>query len=574
MQTRAIAVLAALCAALVGVWYLQKGQKARAERPEEHLFAEVDARDVHRLEVDHLERAIQVVLERDRAGRWSMTAPVPYPAEVGVVQNLLEIVCRTRGIPVDDPDLEALGLDPPRIVVEFAAGDRGGRVEIGGDDVDGVRLFARVPGEAGARVLCVSKKLFTSLDLNPHDYRDRRATPFDGRDVITLRRTGSMVLAEGGGAVDLTFDALLDPVAGWTSTTPAVATLDPVQMGFIVRGAAELRVDGFESDAPGALAAYGLAEPRLRVELESERGETVALRFGCREQGDVRVEDPKRWYCCREGYPFVWTVDLRTVGLLSAPRQELYDRLFLRTLRESVERVELTRGGETLALARDGDAWSVSSGDAVYAADAGAVQDLFSGLEFAQVSSFDESVAWPETGDVLSIAVVERSGRRIGGELAPDGDGAWFRRFGDALVGRVDGALVELSRTPLDRLRSRVVNVVDDLAVHGLTLGTASGERRFLRDAENALWRPEGETAEVSHAFYSVLERLEQLGAVRWLDGEGAELADEVRVVFRGTFGERRLTLGRAGGLVECRADGARAEVDPALLEDLLALLQ
>ncbi|MEM7308159.1 MAG: DUF4340 domain-containing protein [Planctomycetota bacterium] len=586
MHLRTILVLLAVVGGLVVILKLQEQEKVEATRPEEALFPDFDAEAVYRMEVHHLERGIEVVLERDAQGRWSLTEPVPYPAERGMVRTLLELLGRTRGIPIDGSNPELLGLDRPRLVVRFAAeptveggSPRTGLLEVGADDVDGVRCFARVDRDRpDTRVLRASRRLATSLDLNPNDYRDRRATWLSSSNVVSFRRSGALPLAEGEEPTDLAFDALLGP-GGWTSQSPVPGTLDPVQLGFLVRGAAELRIDGFRDDAPQDLADYGLDPPRLRVELEDSRGGRVALRFGCFEQEPVTVEGAHRWFACREGYPFVWTVDFRTVGLLSAPRHELYDTLLVRALREDIVGVELARA----RLTRDGEAWTVASlaDGASYPADLGAVEDVLAKLEFARAGAFDEA-GTPLPEGAGALAVVLRDGNRLGGELAlgaadaPEG-GARFRRFGDGLVGAVDADVVELFATPVAALRSNAIQRLDELQLQAVQLRGGSSEARFERPPDDPVWHPADAAAgeEVDPAFYPVLERLLFLDAVAWLDGEGEALTDPVTVELHGTFGVRTFELGGgADGRAECRTAGSRAEVAVELIDGLRALLQ
>jgi hypothetical protein len=110
---------------------------------------------VRAIRIDNLERSVQVKLERDAAGRWFLTDPVPYPALAALVRTLLTTLETARGEPAREVDVHEVGLDPPRAVVECVLGGAGGertiRVELGGEDVVPDRIFARVPGHPGPR---------------------------------------------------------------------------------------------------------------------------------------------------------------------------------------------------------------------------------------------------------------------------------------------------------------------------------------------------------------------------------------------------------------------------------------
>ncbi len=585
MQRRAILALLLIVGALAAALWLRNRGIEQAQRPEEALFPAFDPAALAHVEVHHLERGTEVVLESDASGRWYMTEPVPYPAEAAMVQTLRGILSDARGLPLaagEGVDLRALGLDPPRIVVVWRAGAAQGRLEVGAEDVDGARLFARADG----RVLRAGRALARALELNPDDYRDRALTELAAREATSFRRSGALRTAPGGPEADLALDALLDPQRGWVSPAPLAVALDPVLMGYLVRGAAELRAETFESDGPTELARFGLDRPRLRVELEGGRGERAALLFGCRAEGPVGALDPAQWYACREGDPFVWTVEPSAVALLSTPASELYDTLLLRAQREEIERVEL--GGVALVRApaggrggQDGEgAWLVSGPAGEAPADADAVSGVLAALEFARFSGFDSALALGEPR--ASLAVVLRDGRRLGGELGADlgGGRVALRRFGDELVGTAGAELYELARTEASALRSKRVHALEDVQVAALRLAQGERSARFERDLDTGRWRGPDGAGEPGHAFYTALERLLYLEARAWLDGPPPPLAQELRVAIERT--ERgaapyELVFGAdAEGRAVCvlPSGGGAAEVDHALYDDLRALLQ
>src|SRR5262249_25957104 len=155
---------------------------------------------VAKIRVDHLDRGFQLVLERDARGAWFLTDPLAYPALGELVTTLLDTLHDCRGEPDDAVDLHAAHLDPPIVVVEVTTGGATSdpwRVEVGGPDADPRRVFARVPAPAaGAHaaanaVLRIPRTLATTLDRNPDDFRDPRATPMAGSEVVALRRTGA-----------------------------------------------------------------------------------------------------------------------------------------------------------------------------------------------------------------------------------------------------------------------------------------------------------------------------------------------------------------------------------------------
>ncbi|MCZ6597085.1 MAG: DUF4340 domain-containing protein, partial [Planctomycetota bacterium] len=258
MHKRTLAVLLVVVGALFALRMAQeRGEKEVLEGYQVWVFDGVRAPRVIAFEIDHLELKEHVKLERDPGDAWFVTDPVPYPADIAVVNELLSIAVTARGIraDVDPADVE---LDPPRVVFELVEAVDGEtrtfRVEIGSVDFDGVTTFARVRRADEDLLLRIPGNLDSTLERFADDYRDRRATPIRARDVIAFRRTGALATQMGGLAVDLTLDAHLDAKAGWISVNPRRAALDPAAIGLLVLGSAELRIDGFHADAPEALA--------------------------------------------------------------------------------------------------------------------------------------------------------------------------------------------------------------------------------------------------------------------------------------------------------------------------------
>lgn len=594
---RGTLLLLVLLVATLGVMVVQRNKdREGASQPEVAVFAGFDARQVTRVDVQNLERATRVTLESDGGGRWALTHPVAYPASGGMLSTLLQGVHDLVGYPVDEPagGLSALGLDPPRAVLSFRSGDRETRLEIGGDEVGAARIYARADGA----LFRIRPTLYNAVQVPLEDYRERRATTIESRDVITFRRSGWIVHEPGQGEIDLTLDAILEPEHGWVLQEPRSA-MDPVVFGFLVRAAAELRVTGFTADEPGDLSPWGLDNPRLTVELDDAHGQSVTLHFSCAEVGQMDVETPERWYACRAGYPFVWSVEHRVVGLLSAPEDELRDALFVRTQREEIVRAQI----DEVILTRNAGtgAWRVSSpglpgaGADGAPADLDAVGDVLSRLEFARVdtwltSASDEADPAGDAEPAGEVFVTLRDGRRLGGALFRDPDPATgtarvlFRRYGDEVVGVASADAVALVELEPHELRARHVPTSEEIHLGGMTVRRGDQEARFVRDPNTGRWRREGALEDAGAEFFVPLESLLALEARAWLD-EAEELDDAAALlhvefhaaagVAEGALVTPSLVLGGGPGRAVCRTpDGAVFEVAPALLDGLVGLLQ
>ena len=597
MKPGTLVLLVLLVLGLSGLWWWK--ERARDQGgPRLELYPLCPGLAVERvraLHIDHLERGLQIGLERDAQGAWFMTDPVAYPAQSAVVRLLLATLSEAQCEDAPGMALGALGLDPPRVVLELTqveeTGERTFRVELGGADLAPERIFARVPGHphaaerGGTEVFRTTRTLFTTLERNPSDYRDRRATSLSVQDVISLRRRGEVYMEEEGRRVDLQFDALLEP-DGWKRVGQPTVSLDPSAMSLLARGAAELSVDGFADDSPTDLVRFGLQPPAFTIELQGLTGAPVVLRFGTPPTSEAHPIGELNWYGLREGYAHVWEVTAHDVELLTRPASLFFDQHVVRMFRQDVAELELVGGGTTRVLERQRAGWTVRAdtpdgAGTPFPADPAAVEEALALLERVQLTEHLPAEVFAPQDPPLTFRVRLKNGARLGGAIGgPARDeksgaqGRQYLRDGDEVVALIGEETVELCQRPLDAFRSKKVHELQESLVRWISL--AHGERTytFVNTGDNR-WRPEGETIEAPRAFVLSLDGLLRMAARRWLDGDGAPaLGDAVAVVVTQDGGETRFTLGRdAAGTALClRPEGQAAEIDAALLERLLSL--
>lgn len=537
---------------------------------------------VSTIRIDNLERAIQVKLERDAQGSWFMTDPVPYPAQDELVRTLLQTLANSLGEPDSSVSPADVKLDPPLVVLELVQeeeqGERVLRLEVGAVDLDASKVYVRVPGhpvEPG--LFKAPRTIYNTLDRNPDDYRDRRATHLLAQQVTSFRRKGRAYVEDVGTEIDLTLDALLEP-DGWKKVNPPVVTLAPAAIQLLCRGAAELRVDAFAADRPTSMADWGLEPPSFSIELIDERGGSTVLDFGHPEQPQgPGLDEPQAWFCRREGFPHVWEIDPQDVELLIRPADQLYDYLIVRAHRDDIARVELEGDGRSLVIERADEGWQVGAAgeDERFPADPGAVDDLLASIEGTQLGDYPDGVAFVPADPPMSITVITKAGvrwgGRIGGPWRDAGSGSMgrlFLRHGDELTGWIGEDTAALCRLGIEDLRSKLVHRIREFEdqVRGFELRRGNAKLTYLRQKETEWVAAENRVA-APPAFVECLEALLHLKARRWLDAAPGELVDpvEVRVAY-GASASLSFTLGRdAEGRAICLENGLAAEIDPRI---------
>ncbi len=589
MRVRTLVLLAAFVALFVGLRALRRRETGQRldSTVQEALCPGLQKERVARMRVDHLERGIQIELERDARGTWFLTDPVAYRALDALVRTQIEVFERSVGERVPDADLRALGLDPPLVVLELDEqaewGTRTFRVEIGKVDLDPDLVYVRVPSRAGSHEEAVFRTLrtiFTTLDRNPDDYRDRRATSLDARDVVGFSRRGSVFDPERGEEVELAFEAALEP-EGWMCKDPPIVRLDPIAMGLMARGSAELEVETFADDAPRSFAPFGLDPPRFSIELNDAGGAKTVLHFGHPERIGPGMGEPGSWFARREGCAHVWGIEARDAKLLSLPADLLFDTLFLRAKADDVERVECAGEGRGLVLERTKEGWNVRESVAreeqescSYRADAGAVQDVISLLEHLQLRYPAGMVFVPEDPP-LSIAVTTKDGLSFGGRIGKPwrdtelgSTGFAFQRFGDERAGWIEEAAFEIARSPLERFRSHEIHRLRETDVRWLRIMRGGTEHAYVQAAPLE-WIVQGTAFPAPKGLTNALEVLLAMEAEHWLDDVAPEsLVDSLDLRVGLPDRELAFRLARAAdGALLCAEDGHVAEVERSALD-------
>lgn len=571
MNAKTTLVLLLVLGLLGGAIFWQQDREEGTLDLTRRLFEGVATERVVALRVDNIERAYNLRLERDASGNWFMTDPIAYPAAPEIVKLLLEDVAGAQAVRTPEAEWGAtnLGFDPPRVVfsVEERLDDGTSRtsvVELGAPDPDRMRVNVRQDGEY-YRALA---RLYSTLNQELEGFRARRVLTIDPRSVVEITRSGKLLLELGEETVDTEFVAYLDGFR-WFGVQPKRALLSPLDVGIVVVGAARLRVASFTEDEPRDLVRYHLDPPDMRLDFKTVDGTTETLLIG-------RLGNKPPWYMTRVGAPHVWAVDDADMERLMYPVTEMYDRRFMRVLREDVDGLLLAAGGKELALRRSTTGWTVAAGSgAALIADVRVIDDALARLEDLEFGLLPEDAA-PPFVPVATLAV-EIAGERLGGAVTEplelegvEGEVVLFRRDGDELLFAADPWMLELARRPFTEFRSKELLQLTENELSGLHLTDAAGRTAsFERDGQG-LWHREGEEAEAV-ALLPLLDSLVYLKADAFV-APATPLEDALTVRYE-RFKQVPLEL-TVGGLEGGSAARVGGEVSTLKVADLHARLQ
>lgn len=579
MHLKKLGILLLVVGGLVALALWQRGLDERSQSEAgAALLPGFDRSRVRAVRVENLERSLTLRIERVPGKEWRIVDPVDFPAEMAVVEVLLDALSTQHARPAPDADPDKLSLNPPRVIVKVEE-DVGGsvlqrQVEIGAIDLGDQWVYARVDG----KIFRTERGLDSTLERDLPDWRSRFVLTLSPRQVIEVHRTGSILYSPEDPEEDLTFAALLD--GHWTATLPFQAELSDGAMERLLVAAATLRAHGFV-DAPGPLAGYGLDPARIRVELQQADGKREVLLLAKEPLGEL-------WYAAREGSPNVFRVAPESVLAIAPPTPTLIEREVVKAPLEAVQSFDLRFGTRTTTLERVERGWRVRAKDGAQetlsgdVADSQLVADALGLLDRARVDdfAFGKSLA---ASDVQAGFVVRTVDDEQVGEFGPivrtaDGvEALLFRRTGDALTSYVTTELLELCQRAPDTWRSLDLHKVPEIELARIELASGPAQKVYARD-DKGRWLRMGTTLEAKE-FAKLVDGLVTARALeiyRRADEAPTDLITVRLVRYSGTVQEYQLGRWKTpqGENVPVYRTGERfARVKPELHAALVALL-
>lgn len=588
MHKRTLLILFLAVALLAGVawWQTRVEDHSRAEA-EVPLFEGLAQAEVDTIRVEDVPHAVHMKLTRGSDGQWRMVDPVDVPADGALVQFLLKSALERRCTPVPEgeADPKALGLEPPRIVLELQASTPAGRVksavEFGALDPDGRRINVRARG----RLLRTLRDLDTTLSRPLEDFKSHRVLAIDPREVVEVHRRGTLIQEGAGTTSDLTLDVFSEE-GSWRVSAPVSAALDPLTTSVWIQGIALLELDKYADQGARLLSDFGLDPAEITITLSTVKEERKVLRLG--RPGHAEGQP---WFGTAEGQGFVWFVHPRMVYLLGSSLESLLDRRLVRFAREAIDGLRLEADGGILQLTREGPRWRVSRrvrNDTAYSppepADRKKVEALLARLESAELAGFllDTALAPAEVRAAFYVTSGgEEQGGTFGAPYANPGGGqaVRFQRKGDSIAALADPALLDLARTPLEELWSLQLAEISELDQQALVLSGAGATRAYERGSKG-LWTPKGLDLE-ARELRDVLDPLFFPRASQRLSGTDLPpLKDPVTVEFTNSMQKQtRFVIGsgsdgQGGERSEIDFEGRRSVLkDQAVHRRLLAIL-
>ncbi|MCX8157188.1 MAG: DUF4340 domain-containing protein [Verrucomicrobiae bacterium] len=477
-------------------------------------------------EVTHLEiRHTNYVARLQRQGdHWRLLAPVAYPANPVVVQNLLQHLARLdRRMLIRTKSFADFGLAPALTTVHWQQGTQQMSLEVGLPSPTGEQVYVRTPHGEGVYLADIAL-LKEALPPEANAWRSFAllASPtnfmFDRFEVRSATR-------------GLGFALQYQPTnRTWRLGKPMQARAHQQRASQLVLACLEARVARFVTDDPKAdPELFGCAPPELELILGSGTNDLLIVQFGASP-----TNDPALVYARSLAHTNVVLVSRDLVDRLRTPHKELRDRHLFTFDPAQVQVIEVS-GAHPFTVRRQADnAWRLTQPDDL-AADPVLVKELLGDLYSWEVADFEKDVVtdftayglappWREV--TLRLAATNGASSILSqAALSTNVAGKFYaRRSDESSVFSIEEA--SLYRLPQYgwQLRERHLWSYALTNVVRVTLREGNRVNQLIRvDTNRWSFGPNSQGIMNEFAVEETVFRLGDLNAIYWVDrGEGA----------------------------------------------------
>jgi hypothetical protein len=355
MRARTTLVLSVVALALLAfIVFFERGMLSTGEREgrKGRVLDSFVRGKVERLELQR--RGVTTVLTRvpvDDAdpfagGGWKVEQPYAARADQNTVDSVLgalEWIDARRSLgELSESEREKFGLNKPRFRVTYLVGRERVSLSVGGPAADGGGFYLGIAGQPRAYV--VGKDLIEALDHAPEDFHTREL--HEGVSLLTmthLRLRGAAGVRSLERRDNLNY--LKEPFESLASEPALRGVTDALDA---------LRATRYVIEKPSDLAGYGLAEPRLTLELESKVFDTKVKNKTIQEKLTLRIGGPCTEHAgesfVRVGEGAVYCVSDAELSKLDKRAEDLRELRLLPLDDAEIQGVEIKAGDRELKL--------------------------------------------------------------------------------------------------------------------------------------------------------------------------------------------------------------------------------
>jgi hypothetical protein len=424
MKSRGLLVAAFVLAALSAALYwsnhrkpAEPDTKVSADTPPKILELKQD--DISKIDIKK-KSADEVVLAKDSAGKWQITAPKAYRADQDSVSSMLSTLSSLssdRLLEDKASNLAQYGLTEPTIQLDvIEKNDKDHKLLIGDDAPTGSDTYVALAGDP--RVFMLASYNKSSIDKGLNDLRDKRLLTFDSDKLSRVE-----LLAK---KQDIEFGRNKDQ---WQIVKPGPYRAEDFQVEELLRKIKDAKMDlsGSADDAKKAVAAFNSGTAVATVKVTDTSGTQ-----------ELQVRKAKDTYYAKssavEGV-FKVANDLGT-GLDKSVDDFRTKKLFDFGYADP-NKVELHDGAKAYFLTKGGEDWWSGDGKKM---DSSTVESLISRIRDLSASKFVDSGF---TTSIFDVTVTSNDGKRVEKVLiSKSGDQFIAKRENEPALYQLDSSAV------------------------------------------------------------------------------------------------------------------------------------
>lgn len=540
-----------------------KVQRIRIERPDEPL----------------------VVIERADKG-WAQIEPVRFPVQSWDIDKIVTDAAGLRYTSKFTPagkdlSLDQLGLAPPQATLTFVTeGDKTTTFYLGRRAAAGGAYLTLDKPSQGGEVYIVGDGLHASiLDKRAQDWRNRTLVTISPGNVRRLK------LQREGETVELT-----QTDGRWVLEQPVTGRADREAAQQLAQVLGQARIAQFVKDKPADLADYGLAEPRIVLNVETtdatppdpkKEGETPQPKaiMHTLSIGGAATLAEDNYFAMWNDVPVVFTIGKADVQKLQQPVKELRDPRLTPAERTAVREVLLRQPDDrVLHFVKDAGIWKFGDSAPPYGLDGGQVDELLKAI--LETKATDYITADPaKLGEPLVTVNLAVTGNEQGERLTiyrGEGQTLISVRGNESTGYVVDAKALEPVFKPALAYRDRTILDIDPEDVTELRV-TRTGEHAAQYtvtrgDPGAGDWKLDGYDRQ---AFEALLNRVAPLMADEWVVDPAGTAPEGVTVELTlKEGGKRSFTLDPASRIAAAEGVEGLFKVDEDLAKAATAELR
>lgn len=322
-------------------------------------------------------------LVREEGKGWLLKEPVTAKADQEEARRLVEGLLRTRKdrvIAEEPSDLQAYGLKDPKYIVRVRgkSPEEDRSVLLGTKNPTEVYHFSQFQGQK--EVFLVSDTLRRDAEKPLMELRDKSVLAFDTSKVQKLSISG------GGKEILL----LKEAERQWRIGEPNGLQADVDGVQSLLFRLSRLRALAFEDKPRSSLAELGLDPSERKIELflsDPEEKKVLLVGREIRGEAEGAEKNSKLWAKLEGDFPVV-QVEASQLGEIPLEKDGWRSKVLISFDREKVERLEVERGEQTLALRKMAqNQWEIEKPEKL-SADPVKVSDLLWSLKDARALRF------------------------------------------------------------------------------------------------------------------------------------------------------------------------------------------